>query len=116
MYMSMYCVHCIYLSVPRMNMCIHDTYVYVLFKQPFIRYLCLFGDHIVPAVLYSYTQVLQREDLVNTKEKQLLTVAHLETVWKLLADSFETVVADTSMITLPPKYAANFHNIYIDGN
>ena len=45
------------------------------FKQPFVRYLGLFGDHIVPAVLYRYTQVLRREDLVNTKEKPLVTVA-----------------------------------------
>ncbi len=36
-------------------------------------------------------------------------------MWKLLADSFATVVADTSMITLSPEYAAHFHDIYIDG-
>ena len=86
-----------------------------LFKLPVARYLGLFGDHVVPAVLYRYTQVLRREDLVNTKGKPLVTVARLEAVWKRLADRFATVVADTSMITLSPEYAAHFHDIYIDG-
>jgi hypothetical protein len=86
-----------------------------LFKLPVVRYLGLLGDHSVPAVLYSFTQVLWREDLVNTKGKPLVTVAHLEAVWKLLADCFATVVADTSMITLSPEYVAHFHDIYIEG-
>ncbi len=38
-------------------------------------YLVLFGDHIVPAVLYHYTQVLRCPDLVNSKGKPLLTNA-----------------------------------------
>ncbi len=69
----------------------------------------------MPTVLYRYAQVLRRDDLVNTKGKPLVTVARLEAVWKRLADRFATVVADTSMITLSPKYAAHFHDIYIDG-
>ena len=83
--------------------------------MPFARYLGLFGDHVVPAVLYHYTQVLRREDLVNSKGKPLLTNARLEAVWKRLSDRFATVVADTSMITMTPEYAAHFHDIYIDG-
>ena len=79
------------------------------------RYLGLFGDHIVPAVLYRYTQVLQREDLINSKGKPLVTAARLEAVWKRLSDRFATVVADTSMITMSTDYAAHFHDIYIDG-
>jgi hypothetical protein len=42
----------------------------------------LFGDQIVPAVLYRYTQVLRRPDLVNSKGKPLVTAARLEAVWK----------------------------------
>ena len=110
--MSTFIVYCIYMFVHAMYMYVHDMYVYVLH---FVRYLGLFGDHIVPAVLYRYTQVLRREDLVNTNGKPLVTVARLEAVWKLLADSFATVVSDTSMITLSPEYAAHFHDIYIDG-
>jgi hypothetical protein len=79
------------------------------------RYLGLFGDHIVPAVLYRYTQELRRPDLINSKGKPLVTTARLEAVWKRLADRFATVVADTSIITLSTDYAAHFHDIYIDG-
>ena len=117
---------CLYVYVLCINMyrhiiCLYMTCMYILytcmymFEPPFARYLGLFGDHVVPAVLYRYTQVLRREDLVNSKGKPLLTNARLEAVWKRLADRFATVVADTSMITLSPEYAAHFHDIYIDG-
>jgi hypothetical protein len=69
----------------------------------------------VPAVLYRYTQVLRRPDLVNSKGKPLVTNARLEAVWKRLSDRFATVVADTSMITLSTAYASHFHDIFIDG-
>jgi hypothetical protein len=78
-------------------------------------YLGLFGDHIVPAVLYRYTQILRRPDLVNSRGKPLVTTARLEAVWKRLSDRFASVVADTSMITLTTAYAAHYHDIYIDG-
>ena len=109
--MSLY-IHAMYMSVVCMYMLYTCTY---LSKLALDRYLGLFGDHVVPAVLYRYTQVLRREDLVNSKGKPLLTTARLEAVWKRLADRFATVVADTSMITLSPEYAAHFHDIYIDG-
>ena len=81
----------------------------------FHRYLGLFRDHIVPAVLYRYTQVLRRPDTVTSKGKPLVTNARLEAVWKRLSDRFATVVADTSIITLTTAYAAHFHDICIDG-
>lgn len=79
------------------------------------RYLGLFGDHIVPAVLYRYTQVLRRPDLVNSKGKPLVTTARMDAVWKRLSDRFATVVADTSMLTMSTEYAVHFHDIFIDG-
>ncbi len=79
------------------------------------RYLGLFGDHIVPAVLYRYTQVLRRSELVNSKGKPLVSSERIKNVWKRLADRFSTVVADTSMITLSTACSAHFHDIYIDG-
>ena len=109
--MSLY-IHAMYMSVVCLYMLYTCTY---LSKLALDRYLGLFGYHVVPAVLYRYTQVLRREDLVNSKGKPLLTTARLEAVWKRLADRFATVVADTSMITLSPEYAAHFHDIYIDG-
>ena len=71
----------------------------------------------MPSVLYRYTQVLRRADLVNSKGKPLVTNARLEAVWKRLADrlSTVTVVADTSMITMSTAYASHFHDVYIDG-
>jgi len=92
--------------------------VYVMINSyytGFCRYLGLFGDHIVPAVLFRYTQVLRRPDLVNSKGKPLVTNARLEAVWKRLSERFATVVADTSMITLSTAYASHFHDIFIDG-
>ena len=92
--------------------------MYMLYTCMYLSKLALdryLGDHVVPAVLYRYTQVLPCEDLVNSKGKPLLTTARLEAVWKRLADRFATVVADTSVITLSPEYAAHFHDIYIDG-
>ena len=50
------------------------------------RYLGLFGDHIVPAILYRYTQILRRPDLLTSKGKPLVTKARLEIVWTRLAD------------------------------
>jgi hypothetical protein len=69
----------------------------------------------VPAVLCRYTQVLRQPDLVNSKGKPLLSEARLEAVWKRLSDLFTSVVADTSMITLSPAYAAHIHDNCIDG-
>ena len=88
------------------------THVYVV-----TRYLCLFGDHIVPAIPYRYTQELRRPDLLNTKGKPLITKARLETVWTRLADRLATVVADTSMITITPEYAghSSFYDLYVHG-
>jgi hypothetical protein len=68
----------------------------------------------VPAVLYRYSQVLWRPDLVNSKGKPLASEARLEAVWKRSSDHFATVVADVS-ITLSNAYAAHFHDMLIDG-
>jgi hypothetical protein len=68
-------------------------------------YLGLFCDHIVPAILYRFTQVLRRPDLISSNGKQLVSKARLERVWTRLADSLATVVANTSMITISPDAA-----------
>ena len=79
------------------------------------RYLGLFGDHIVPAILYRYTSELTRPDLVNAKCKPLITISRLKAVWTRLANRLATVVADTSMVTINPQYATRFYDIYING-
>jgi hypothetical protein len=58
------------------------------------RYLGLFGDHIVSAVLHSlhcYTQDLLYCDLINSTGKPLVISLLLEAV-----DCFDTFVVDTS--------------------
>ena len=79
------------------------------------RYLGLFGDHIVPAILYRYTQELRRPDLVDKKGKPLIKNARLKAVWTRLANRMATVVADTSMVTISPQYATHFYDMYING-
>ena len=79
------------------------------------RYLGLFGDHIVPAILYRYTQELRRPDLVDKKGKPLIKNARLKGVWTRLANRMATVVADTSMVTISPQYATHFYDMYING-
>ena len=79
------------------------------------RYLGLFGDHIVPAILYHYTQELRRPDLVNSKGKPLINNGRLKTVWTRLADRLSTVVSDTSMMTITSAYSAHFSDMYING-
>jgi hypothetical protein len=79
-------------------------------------YLGLFGDHIVPDILYRYTQVLRQPDLISSNGKPFVTKARLERVWTRLADRLATVVADTSMITISPEYAGHFYDLYINGN
>ena len=66
-------------------------------------------------MLHRYTQVLRREDLINSNGRPLITAVRPEAVWKRLSDRFATVVADTSMITMSTEYAAHFHEIYIAG-
>jgi len=79
------------------------------------RYLGLFGDHIVPAILYRYTQELRRPDLVDKKGNPLIKNARLKAVWIRLANRMATVVADTSMVTISPQYATHFYDMYING-
>ena len=71
-------------------------------------YLGLFGEHIIPAIFYRYEQAL-----LDADGNKILSRASLEAIWQLLADRLQTIVADTSMLTLTPEYAAHFHDIYV---
>ena len=75
--------------------------VYVIYMSSLRYYIGLFSTQIVPAIMYRYTHIRCRPDLLTSKGKPLITVikARLEAVWKRLADRLSTVVADTSMIS-----------------
>ena len=82
--------------------------------QWFIR---LFGEHIIPAIVYRYTKVLQRPDLVNVDKDgnshPLLSNEAVARVFKRLADRLQGVVSDTSTITITPEYTAHFLEVYV---
>ena len=109
----MNCINGMYSVLISIYLYVYEYESIYLFILVSCRYLGLFGDHIVLAVLYRYIQVLLRADLVNSKGKQLVTTARLKAVWKRLADSLAMVVADTSIITLSTAYASHFHNIQV---
>ena len=75
-------------------------------KQWFIR---LYGEHIFPAIVHSYTKVLQRPDLVTVDKDgnshPLLSNKAVARVFKHLADRrLQDVVSDTSTITITQEY------------
>jgi hypothetical protein len=71
-------------------------------------YLGLFGEHIIPAIFYRYEQAL-----LDADGNEILSKASMEAPWQRLADRLQTIVTDTSMLTLTPEYAAHFHDIYV---
>ncbi len=112
-----------YLYVLILQWCIlvyTSMYKYIPVCTDFTMLVGIWGSSVITLyqlchVLYRYTQVLWRPNLVNSKGKPLVTTERIKAVWKRLSDRFKTVVADTSMITMSTAYAAHFHDIYIVG-
>ena len=77
----------------------------------------LYGEHIIPAVVYRYTQVLPLPDLItldkNGNSHPLMSNEAVALVFKRLADRLQGVASDTSMVTITPEYAAHFMEVYI---
>ena len=80
-------------------------------------FIGLYGEHIVPAIVYRYTQALQRPDLVtldkNGEKHTLVSNEAVARVFKRLADRLQGVVSDTSTITITPEYAAHFLEVFV---
>jgi hypothetical protein len=71
-------------------------------------FIGIYGEHIIPAVVHRYTQVLQRPDLItvdkihkNGNSHPLLCNEAVALVFKRLADSLLGVVLDTCVISEP---------------
>ena len=80
-------------------------------------FIGLYGEHIIPAIVYRYTTALQRPDLIR-KDKQgeahpLISNEALARIFRRLADRLQGVVTDTSMMTITPDFAAHFLEVYI---
>ena len=80
-------------------------------------FLGLYGEHIIPAMVHRYTQVLQRPDLIrhdrNGVAHPIVSNEAVARVFRRLADRLQGVVADTSMMTISPEYAAHFLEVYV---
>ena len=80
-------------------------------------FIGLYGEHIIPAIVHRYTQILQRPDLItvdrNGHAHALVSNEAVARVFKRLADRLQGVVADTSMVTITPEYAAHFLEVYV---
>jgi hypothetical protein len=80
-------------------------------------FLGLYWEHIIPAMVHCYTQVLQRPDLIwhdrNGIAHPIMSNEAVTRVFRRLADRLQGVVADTSMITISPEYAAHFLEVYV---
>ena len=80
-------------------------------------FIGLYGEHIIPAIVHRYTQVLQRPDLFTLdrhgEKHALVSNEAVARVFKRLADRLQGVVSDTSTITITPEYAAHFLEVYV---
>ncbi len=80
-------------------------------------FLGLYGEHIILAIVHRYTQVLQRPDLIwhdrNGVAHPIMSNEAVARVFRRLADRLQGVVADTSMMTISPEYAAHFLEVYV---
>ena len=80
-------------------------------------FIGLYGEHIIPAIVHCYTQILQRPDLItvdrNGHAHPLASNEAVARVFKRLADRLQGVVADTSMVTITPEYAAHFLEVCV---
>ena len=82
-------------------------------------FLGLYGEHIIPAMVHRYSQVtvLQRPDLIwhdrNGVAHPFMSNEAMARVFWRLANRLQGVVADTSMMTISPEYAAHFLEVYV---
>ena len=68
-------------------------------------------------MVHRYTQELQRSDLIwhdkNGVAHPIMSNEAVARVFRRLADRMQGVVADTSMMTVSPEYAAHFLEVYV---
>jgi hypothetical protein len=68
-------------------------------------------------MVHRYTQVLQRPDLIwkdrNGVAHPIMSNEEVARIFRSLADRLLGVVADTSMMTISPKYAAHFVEVNV---
>ncbi len=77
----------------------------------------LYWEHIIPAMVHRYTQVLQRPDLIwhdrNEVAHPIMSNEAVASDFRRLANRRKGVVVDTSMLTISPEYAAHSLEVYV---
>ena len=76
--------------------------------------LGLYGEHILPATLYSYTQVLRALELYTTPDSPLVPDAMPRGVWTRLRARLSSLDASSTMIEVTPAFATHFIDMYVD--
>ena len=76
--------------------------------------LGLYGEHILPATLYAYTQVLRAAELYNSPDSLLVADAMLRSVWTRLRDRLSSLDSSSTMVEVTPAYATHFIDMYVD--
>jgi len=76
--------------------------------------LGLYGEHVIPASLYAYTQVLRAEALYNSPDSPLVTEAMLRGVWTRLRDRLSSLDSSSTTVEVTPAYATHFIDMYVD--
>lgn len=77
-------------------------------------FIGLVGEHIAPATMFEYEQVLRRPDLMLSADRPVISSATMAAVWKRLRDRLSSVRASDAMVEVTADYAAHFYSMYID--
>ena len=87
----------------------------VLSREELHQFLLgLYGEHILPATLYSYTQVLRAQELYTTPDSPVVSDAMLRRVWTRLRDRLSSLDSSSTMVEVTPAYASHFIDMYVD--
>ena len=87
----------------------------VLSREELHQFLLgLYGEHILPATLYSYKQVLLAPELYTMPDSPLVTDAMLRGVCSRLRDRLSSLDASSTMVEVTPAYATHFIDMYVD--
>ena len=74
----------------------------------------VYGEYILPASFYRFTQVLRAPELYLAQGRPLVTDAMLRGVWARLRDRLKEVQSSTSMVSVTNDYAGHFYDMYIN--
>jgi hypothetical protein len=74
----------------------------------------LYGEHVIPASLHKYTQVLRAPNLYLGPTNPLVKDQMLRDVWARLRDRLKSLDSSFAMVEVSSAYATHFMDMYID--